>query len=350
MSNHQTFQLRLFKDTDLTSVNRLFTSVFGIKRSAAAWHWKFQENPHGKSIILLAFSDHDLIGHYALIPRKINLFGSLKNAYQEVDLMINSKYSAGGVFRKMGKHIYNIAGEQDCPFTFGFPNQTSLPAGKRILGWRAIGSIPLFTLLLNPIDFLKNKFSNQEINKNHYSIPDKIYHRIISLRFRSRKKTNQIKIFDNQTVRLLQNINRGKNFYFEREEEYLNWRYFNHPDKNYLIVCSGPDPEPEGVAIFCHSDHQTQIAEFELKYSEDYETAKALMMAIYSDALKRQSFAIRMWMLESDPYVSMLHSLGFSPRDSKIHHVIRSFMDPESNRLIWDPERWYISSGDSDCV
>ncbi len=346
-TEHVTF--RFFSPSDAEGINRLFQTVFGGDRSVAEWKWKYLENPHGDAIVLIAECAGKIIGHYGLVPRKIYCFGSEQIGLQEVDLMVDPENKKGGLFRKLGKKIYAEAASRSIPFTFGFPNLVSLPVGTRILKWRAIGDIALYSLILDPFSIARNKFPGLR-TAGILSSPVKfIRKKYLALTKTSGMSCSEIQNFSDSDMRLWNRISNETVFRFVRDREYIAWRYQGRARTEYYFFRSGPESAPAGLAILGIRGSEAYIMDMVLPETDPVDSAMALLNQMIEKCYSRNCMVLRGWAMPHESAADVYRKLGFIRRNSQIYHVIRSFMTPEQNRLFWDPDKWEISIGDSDC-
>ncbi len=337
-------------------VNELFARVFGIQRTQAQWQWKYWDNPHGAPIACVARIGDQVVGHYGLIPRKIRIGDQLAMAYQETDLMIHPEHSQGGLFRELGQRVYEEAKQRGSLFTFGFPNQVSLPIGKRILKWRPIARIPLMTFLISPRVLLARKLKKIPAVTNIGNGAD-ICWRWFHTRLLSHAGDASItRDMPSDMDSLVSSNIHSDRFTFLRDSAYFQWRYSPVSGKNYVFISTrDQNGILIGAAVLGIEEHgEGHLTEFILKQDvlkqDVRSTGKSLLKAAITVGLGNHCHLLRIWAIDGSALHRMTRSLAFWPRDSKLFHVIRSFQPPEFNRTLWDPDHWMISSGDSDCV
>ncbi|MCD4655092.1 GNAT family N-acetyltransferase [bacterium] len=344
--------IRPLEKKDLESVNCLFTDVFKKKRTIEHWKWKYFSNPHGAPVVSVAIKEGTVIGFYGLLPRKLLFYGTTSTAYQEVDLMVHPDHARGGLFKRLGMESYDQVKKNNDPFTFGFPNQTSLPLGRRILGWRAIKPIPLWTILLHPAEALAGKIPNVPGANFLGNVSFSLYHRArLGCYSFHEAGLYEIRIIEDIPADLT-GLSTGSRAMFEfvRDRKYLQWRYSQHPDKKYRIYSANNDRGCVGLAIVgISADGRANLCEFLLD-SDHAAAGSALIRYVSADCINEGCHTLRAWALAGNNEATMFSKLGFLNRNALNYHVIRSFKSPEINRRLWDPALWYISAGDSDCV
>lgn len=363
--------LKPLEKTDYPALNTLFKKAFGCHRSLKMWQWKYDTNPHGDAIATVAVAamseetiareKNDLkpakeedksaiIGFYGLLPRKVYCAGDVLLAFQEVDLMVDPEHTRGGLFKRLGRETYSRLIEHDHPFTFGFPNTTSLPAGRRILGWKAIERIPLWTMLLKPGAVLAGKYLSFPGASSAAGGFIRLFNRFtLSVHWKG-----EIVESPEITESFVSGINGAPSdtdIVFIRDRDYLQWRYQQCPEQDYTFFSAqSREGQCQAVAVL-GTDNAGRANLTEFRYVPGHEDAgTALLRHLARYSLQNGCTTLRSWALADSEEARFLSKRGFFNRNAMNYHVIRSFRPPEFNRIIWDPRRWRLSSGDSDCV
>lgn len=365
--------LKPLEKNDYPGLSTLFEKAFGSSRSLDTWIWKYEKNPHGTAIATVALAPQTegdqhpdssipnsksaenrhsclIVGFYGLAPRKVILTGKDMIAFQETDLMVDPEYAQGGLFKRLGRETYSRLIDKGHPFTFGFPNTTSLPAGKRILGWKAIEQIPLWTMLLKPsavqtkkaltlpgisqaVDMLMSHYNRTKLSSNWTG-------NIIEL---SR--------IDESFASTLHGSPDPSGITFVRDLDYLVWRYQQCPEQNYTFFSARSSNNQIKAAAVLGIDGTCRANLAEFIFTPGNEAAgTALLRHIAAYARKTACTTLRAWALAGSEEARFLADRGFFNRNAMNYHVIRSFREPEFNRILYDARRWRLSSGDSDCV
>lgn len=341
--------LRPLEKTDYPGLVHLFLKIFGKERSIETWTWKYDKNPHGAPVATVAEAADEIVGFYGLLPRRVSFRGEPMTAFQEVDLMVDPEHAGGGLFRNLGRQSYDRLVQQGHPFTFGFPNQTSLPLGRRILGWRAIERIPLWTMILDPESILAGRLPAVPGLRNLAAGVFRIRNKC-RLRTAYPGEVRQVSGWSDSAVRLFSNPPPVSGIGFIRDREYLDWRYRECPETRYVYFEAGsPDACDAAAVAGIAAEGRANLAELGWRNGCE-QAAAAVVKAVAERAVTAGCTTLRAWALEDSPDAQFLSARGFFDRDALNYHVIRSFQSPEFNRYLWDGSRWRLSSGDSDCV
>ena len=115
----------------------LLRRSLGGERTERFWRWKHEQNPFGRSPVLLAFDDDKLVGLRAFMRWTFN--GSIR-AVRAVDTVTDPEYRGRGIFTLLTKRLIE---EVDAEFVFNTPNAKSGP-GYEKLGWERLGRIDVW--------------------------------------------------------------------------------------------------------------------------------------------------------------------------------------------------------------
>lgn len=222
--------IRPYKKGDETGILNLRKVVFGdkdrFKNTLKGWLWEYEGVKKGKPIIVVAEDRGNIIGHYGLLPI------ILKRGEEEflcglaVDLMVHPRYRRQGIFVSLFKEVEKQAKIIRINGILGFPNQITLHAYIKKLGWKILYELDVF-LKTNP-RFITNAILSKFLdirspNQPIYEVTDKIYI----------KKINSFDDFD------LSCDNMKYYYTLKRDKDYLNWRYIEpswYSYKCYKII------------------------------------------------------------------------------------------------------------------
>lgn len=218
-----------------TEILSLFQDVFHINRPLQEWNWIYQQNPIGKSILMVRNSNQELIAHYAGIPVKVKYFNRQYTFGQVVDTMIRKDYRStigdSDLMKDMVFKFYDeFTGEkqQQNAFLYGLPNELAWQAARRIgtskLGYNRANKIIYLTKSI--VNDQKLTSLKSELNLQAISVFDSTADEIWKL--------SQ----DNYPVSLIKN------------STYLNWRYVECPYQNYFKFYVKNKEEIIGIVIF----------------------------------------------------------------------------------------------------
>ncbi len=148
----QDYSIREMEPSDLPAVVELMSLGLGegqLPRHPAAWNWKHESNPFGRSLVLVAEASGLVIGHRAFMRWVLQQNGSTMGAFRAVDTVTHPSWQGSGVFRHLTSKLLDRLPENGAGLVFNTPNNRSLP-GYLKMGWRVAGRPPIWIKPLRP--------------------------------------------------------------------------------------------------------------------------------------------------------------------------------------------------------
>jgi predicted N-acetyltransferase YhbS len=182
------------------------------KKTEEVWRYKHVENPFGKSLVLVAVENDEIIGVRALMRWKWQLENQIFFALRAVDTATHPEHQGKGVFKKLTLKAIEMAKEQSDHFIFNTPNSQSLP-GYLKMGWEEVDKLKIRIIPVNPIHWLANKQHKAcQINKN--------------------SSDSQLAGLISKCMKLK---SEGNKLFTAKSPKYLSWRYENNPLQKYEV-------------------------------------------------------------------------------------------------------------------
>ncbi len=136
--------LRLYDCDDEPRVLELLATGLGpgrLQRTSAAWRWKHEQGPFGRSYVLVCEDDGQIVGLRAFLRWRFERDGQHIEAVRPVDTVVHPEWRRRGLFTAMTRELVNRVAEDGVRFAFNTPNSSSRP-GYLKLGWRDAGRCP----------------------------------------------------------------------------------------------------------------------------------------------------------------------------------------------------------------
>jgi GNAT superfamily N-acetyltransferase len=151
-------EYRIAREEDQAEIVAVLKASLGeqlMPKTIAFWRWKHEENPFGKSHVLLALQESKIVGVRAFLRWNWEKDGRLYHALRAVDTAVLPDFQGKGIFLKLTMASLEICKEEGCDFVFNTPNKISLP-GYLKMGWVKFGRLPLQIKLFSSA-FAKSK-------------------------------------------------------------------------------------------------------------------------------------------------------------------------------------------------
>ena len=331
-------ELRAYRPGDevgiLDCYNRIFPDAeHGIPaRSAAHWEWKFGANPTGRvQHVVAEHRDQGIIGGYAGIPVAIWSEGREQLAAQGVDLMVLPAWRRygprPGLFVHIGwkfHELYCGADDGKVLFTYGWP----VPAwrmGQRYLGYINIRDWNLWFRELAP-------------GAAPRPVSDEV-------------AVRRVRRFTPEVDALFEALRPTFGLALVRDERYLNWRYADHPEVDYLLLeCRDRRSDRlRGIAVAVRCDFQRPNTTFLVDWlapADDRDATVAMVAEVERQAAADATGVVAMVWNPIDPRALVFQQLGYHVRGTDYFLVLASF----KYDTIYYRDQWYFTMGDSDLV
>lgn len=204
-------------------LNKALGPSTGRLRNEAYWEWKHELNPFGKSIMLLAEQDEQLIGVRAVMKWSFDTTEGNVQIGKPVDTVTHPAFQRQGVFSKLTRRACEVAESEELQWLLNTPNRNSMP-GYLKLGWSPLAEVKLLAKPFRPLrslghlvihKFKKSGFSNIDGVTNGLMPISDFLKEVIALGLPSQLMPST-----------------------STSQAYLNWRYVNHPTAQYYGVLS----------------------------------------------------------------------------------------------------------------
>ena len=94
----------------------LYLEVFEKDLTIETWEWKYNGLYPDKKLIFLAFENLNCIGHYALMPYRINAYGKGIKSFISLDSMVHPNYRGQRIFSQLVEYAHSQISNLDEPY------------------------------------------------------------------------------------------------------------------------------------------------------------------------------------------------------------------------------------------
>lgn len=196
---------------DIISVLKASLGETSSKKTSDVWKYKHVANPFGKSLVLVAEEDGEIIGVRAFMRWKWQLGSQTFSAFRAVDTATHPDHQGKGIFKKLTLKALELAEQAGDHFVFNTPNSQSKP-GYLKMGWQEVGKVRTQIIPQSPFRFL------QTARKTPIYDHGKPLNDLSDL----------LKIYDQRRLE-------EAKIYTPKSMEYLTWRYSENKIQQYFI-------------------------------------------------------------------------------------------------------------------
>lgn len=316
---------RRFEDKDQSGLLDLLKSSYDGWHSMEYWTWKYKQNPHGHPLIWVAEDKRKIVGCYILNPVKIRLGRISILCAQSVDAAVDTACRGQGIFKRLARNTITQASQEGIVVTFAFPTEIAYKGQVRI-GYRPMFIIPKIYKILNAHRLLEEQHNRFSLGKasNILRLYEKVSKRRVRLMSNKTLTVKRINHFDSRFEVFWKRTCEGNtNVLIERNMAYLNWRYFKHPEKSYIVYVCEDDGEVIGYSVLSVeknvSTQRDKAANLSVGNIIDLLTLPKMNHASFHliscslDYFEREDVDIvGCWMFKKHPYHAILRKFGFS--------------------------------------
>lgn len=360
--------LRRYHEGDEHAILDLLNTAFARKwrrkwGSLEYWRWKYTKNPAGSPIIWLAERDGKIIGHYGIIPMTMKVGNSYVVGSFACDAATHPDYQGQGIFSSIVNRSCLDAGENGIPITYGFANTILGPTYRR---YEHTGHICLMKRMIKVLEWepvLARYMGNNFLVRSAAAGLG----RMLRARPRRRLTIETIDRFDERTDALWEQTCRNFNIIVRRNRTYLNWRYADHPAKEYTIYVAVKGDSILGYCILAeearHNLRFGLIADM-LVFPDHGETVGCLIDRAVERFAERHVDAIICMISEQHPYAPLLRKAGFITYPRQITALYATINIPgfpidqrevysqalllSQNQFLKQRSNWFMMHGDGD--
>lgn len=351
--------IRPYRSGDEERIVKLFNICFPESRDISGWKWRFQCNPAGQPLIVVAEGEGEIVGHCSYQPARFAVDGALKVGAQDCDLMVRPDHrggqSPGRLSYRLLEALRAMASHSGWDFVFYAPNSRSRAlADNPVLGGVKLWDIPQMVMPLNPFYLVHRRPAEGLL---------RVSRRLWGSRLLAKRPTSvkRAAAFDEGFERLWGSVKGCYRMIMIRDLPYLRWRFTSpggegggglrlDPYRLYVKLGRGG---LEGYVITRVREEGGWRAGYlvdMLAQPNDTSTLRLLAKAAVAHCRESKADVIRCWMRGPFAARGVLRRLGFWPRPLDLGWRARS-LDPERRgEAPIDSTGWYLTLGDGDGI
>lgn len=327
--------IRPYVAEDEAKALQTWQAAFDHAISPELWGWKYLSGPYKHQLMLCVTESGDIAALYGGVPLKANFQGETRTFTHLMDSMSHPEYRGSiggrnGVFVQTVQayfSLYGSANRENSLLLYGFPGKRAMGLGKRMLGYES---------LANDVEYLQL---------------DTAGHERPLVRLRSQMyKLELVSKLDERFDRLQQTLRPHYPLAVTRDQKFLQWRFFDHPERKYevWVYRRRLKLDIEGYLVLSVDDelNRVTLVDFLLPVGEIL-AAKFLQSMLYE--LKDRGFSqLQTWLPGGHFVRKAFHLAGFKtqPEPLGIALAVRTF-DPELT-YSYTADNFFYSMADAD--
>jgi hypothetical protein len=364
------FTLRRYDGGDETAIVALLKSAFGVWHSLNYWRWMYKKNPAGKPIIWIAQNGKTIIGHHAIIPVRMKVADENLTGSQGVNAATHPSYQGQGVFSSIAAGCIRDACIHNIPLTFGFSRKSIEPILKRHARRVHICFMVSMVRALNRRSLpARHVPSDILIQTANFALRKLVRFESVCAREKKDLEIQRISRFDRRVTRFWNEISRNFQIIVIRNQEYLNWRYADNPEGNYVIFVASKNKRILGYIVL-KEDHREDrtlglIVDI-LGFQNREKVVSCLIQTAVEYFQKRDADLVLCMISETNPYKAAFTGAGFVkspfrrmtltcttnlPADAGSKRVTsEQVVTISQNSFLREKKNWFMMFGDSNWI
>jgi len=210
--------------------------------SSDYFNWQYLQNPNGKAIIITVKdpdNNNAIVGVNAFLPTTFIFHEKPLKCYLSCNSIIHPDYRNKGIFTQLVSKIPEIFSTKKSSFIYGIPNSNSTKIFSKN-HFLEIAKVPLIVRPLNLSLYFKSPFSKIIKPFDFFWKPKS------SSSFDIKLLVNP---FNDEFEKLIKKSSNNSSLFHFKNKEFLQWRYMDHPTRNYEIFTLNHDSKLIGYVI-----------------------------------------------------------------------------------------------------
>lgn len=211
--------LRPFAEEDENGVLKLWEIAFNSTMSPELFRWKYLENPYSQTMLLCVAETDEIVTFYGGIPYLFQYGKKVVPAVHLMDIMSHPMHRQNRIFEKTARQFMAyFCTPENLLLMYGFPGEFHYSIGERILNYRKVTQSIYLTFSLNSAGDIHDCVLPGALNG-------------LSMELLKSIEDNDL-WFDN----LWAECRDDYPFAIVRNSKFVNWRFFNHPEREYTVL------------------------------------------------------------------------------------------------------------------
>lgn len=338
----------------------LFRASFGHDMSVELWDWKYIQHPlaSGDPEIIVAMDNGKIVGARPLLLAEMWLKDEKTKVAQPCDTMVHPEYQRQGILSRMNQFAIEHFREDGYALFYNFPNMQSYP-GYLKLGWRKVSLAENLFQVINPQIVLDYKLGRRFLVKGlgllYNAISKTGKHRSLVVTLPNNYQTEVVDQFVDE---LKQDYLRDKSaIELDRSEDYLRWRFDQHPENSYKYILARKDNRLCGYGVVSTEDMgrgliRGRVIDY-LVEEGNIEGFRVIMDACLNELRKRKCSFISVSLFGNPRFSQeLIDSFGFKSSQrlpyrrffEEGNFVVRQVSDWVMEKTdIYDREKWNVT-------
>ncbi len=339
--------IRPYRPGDEKRILRLMGEVFSSSMDEAFFKWKFLEHPKGPGWMRVAESGPYIVAFYGMTRQPLNFMGNEVPGGQGGDVMVRGDQRGKGLFTKLAGAVYRQFSGDDAVLFFGFPNRQSYPAVMKYLDYARICNL----------DYYQYRAGMTGMAGKVLGLAGRLFRGLkVWLRCEINARLSQKGSAMEMTADLpaglsemLREINTNEVLSLWKDEDYLRWRYIDHPRHRYDFFPLRVNGVLEGLVVARKDGARAVICEM-LNRTKNVQQAFLHLLYVQRRYIFSGMGEVVFLGHDNGFFETVFGRSGFKKSISNIVCTVRFSGRGRIREMFMIPENWTFTYGDSDLI
>jgi hypothetical protein len=318
---------RPYRPGDEDGIRHLYRDVFHLEMSPQLWQWMYELNPAGAAVIIVLEHQGRLAGHYAVQPREFWLGGNRCTVGFAVGTMLRTEIRSIGALAEMAQQAYQMCRQRHYPWLYAFPNDQAHRVRCALLGWHAL---PEITEWDGPLPRFSSDVAGDV--RTWRTMPDTLNFEPVVSAPAGGSTCNANRISP------------------ARAQEWLQWRYFDRPDSEYVLHTV---VDQQAVNAYAVTKRYTRDG---MRYGhvldwrvtpDGGDPMARLLASVWSQLAEWEVQRVSCWARGQTVFSDYLAQAGLTMTGNKTNFCYLD-LDDRLSEVLSQPDAWQVEMADSD--
>lgn len=314
------------------------------------FHWLYNANPDG---VAKVWSVRDpisgqMIGFTAVLPRRVQVAGQIKIAWNGADFSIHPNYRTLGPAIKLRRAARKGIDENHADFLYAHPNDRMAAIHKRV-GHVEIGSMVRYARIVKSAAHIQQRIDSNILGRAAGRIADGML--ALVRRETWHQPSHELKVispvyFDQRFDRLFEDSAGMLDVVGIRDARYLNWRYADNPLYETHAITAKKGKCLCGYLLYSIQDDVMHIKDI---FPPTDAIAAGDLVSHALGLARRHNIKSVSFTLLDGPWLSpTLKQFGFRKRAGSSQMFGYARVDDPNRDTILSSNSWFLTVGDRD--
>lgn len=314
------------------------------------FNWLYRGNPHGDAITWIAVLENDnrIVGCTSTFPRRMRIDGETVLGSFGGDAFVDPDFRRRGIAQSLHEYCSTDMQRLGIECLYGFPVPANLRAFLRA-GALNPCNFQQFQHLLHANTIMKPLGLRHIASLVGPVFGSGVERFLTAKLFRKPPPGSQLRVvdaFDEAVDELFDSVADRLFTCCVRDAEYLNWRFARHPHKTFTLVEWRDDGRLLAYAVLNWADMECRIVDFIA--CDTGSIGHDFLASLAGLARDNGKWSLVSYLNGRGPEADLFRRSGFIQPETGRPFMVHTIHDPQRDRILGDPEKWFLMSGDDD--